>query len=108
MHAVHQQPVVLSEMFQTSSGIAVVDPFGDVNVHPDAKIAGQPGRVREKFVGARERRMHTDHSTSTGSEEPFVLRQAAPTSLDSVTFGDSVSTVAPHSDGVTGTSNDVE
>ena len=88
--AMHDQPVVPGQRFESLAGGGVRRSLGDVDVHADAEVGRQAGGRRQRVVGARERGVHADHPASTGANEALVLGEPTPGAVGAVPVGDAV------------------
>ena len=89
-HAVHEQPIVGCQRCEPFAGCPVLRPLGHVDVDSDTEVGREACRRFERVVGARERGVDTDESSTTGAEEPFVLGEAASSAVGAVSIGDAV------------------
>ncbi len=85
-----EQPVVGRERLQSSAGGDVGRTFGDVDVHADAEVGGQPGGGLQRLVSARERGVDADQPAAAGAQEALVLGETALGPLGAVTVGHAV------------------
>ena len=76
MNTVHQQQSVAPRATAIEIRANVDAIFGDMDVHPDTEPSGEIGGGLECLVGASERRVQTDHASTTGPEEPITLGQS--------------------------------
>ena len=108
MHRVDQEPRVVGEGGEAHAGVAVDLALGDVDVHADTEVAGQTGRSIQRLGAARECRVHADHASATGTQEPLVLFQAPTRAIGAVPVGDAVRADHPHPDFTARVRDDVE
>ena len=104
----HEQPVVGGEGGQPLPRAGVLGTLGDVDVHADAEVGGQPGGRGERVVGARERGVDADHPPPAGAQEALVLGQPAAGAVGAVAVGDAVGAHDAHADLGAGLGDHVE
>ena len=90
------------------AGVGVGRALGDVDVHADAEVGGQPGGRLQRVVGAGERGVHADQPAPAGAQEALVLGQPAAGAVGAVAVGHAVGAHDAHADLGAGLGDHVE
>ena len=97
-HAMHDQPVVCCQHLEPGRGGVVLGTLGDVDVHADPEVGGEPRGRLQRVVGAREGGVDADQPAPAGAQEPGVLLEPTPSAVRSVAVGDSIGAHHSHPD----------